>query len=76
MAHQTILECKQKVDRLCMLSLEKDEELATVFNDHRRIANALQNKSTEKALSATRQHLSRLDDTIASIHSTHAEYFE
>ena len=76
LAYKTIEESKQKVDRLCMLSLGKDEELATVFEDHRQIAEALRNRSVEDASIAARRHFGRLDDTIADIHKAHSEYFE
>jgi len=76
LAFETIQECKRKVDRLCMLSLEKTNESATLLEDHRQLAHSLRHGSVEQATAITRKHLSRLDDTIADIHRTHAEYFE
>lgn len=76
LAYKIIEECKQKVDRLCMLSLEEDDELATVFEDHRQIAEALKSNSADEATTVARRHFGRLDDTISYIHETHSEYFE
>ena len=76
LAFETIQECKRKVDRLCVLSLGRADESATLLEDHRQLAHSLKHGSVEKATAIARKHLSRLDDTIADIHLTHAEYFE
>ena len=76
MAFDVTLECKQKVDRLCLLSLENHSEAEAVLADHREIAKGLASGSLKKAQSAVRKHLSRLDDTIDLIHRTHPHYFE
>ncbi len=76
LAFETIEECKRKVDRLCVLSLERSNESATLLDDHRQLAHSLRTGSIEDATAITRKHLCRLDDTIADIHRTHAEYFE
>ena len=71
-----IEESKQKVDRLCVLSLDRRNETATLFDDHLQLAEALKNNSAEKAIAITRLHLNRLDDIITDIHTNHSEYFE
>lgn len=76
LAFKMIEECKQKVDRLCILSLGKDSELSVVFEDHKQIAEALKSRSIDKASAVARRHFSRLDDTISTIHTAHSEYFE
>ena len=76
MAFNTIEECKKKVDRLCVLSLGREEEFAVLLDDHRKIAVALKRGSAEDATAVARLHLARLDDTIADIHLNHADYFE
>lgn len=73
---KTIKECKQKVDRLCTLSFGREGEAATLLEDHRKLARALSDGSAEAATAITREHLGRLDDTIAEIQNTHSEYFE
>lgn len=75
-AFEVMLDCKQKVDRLCMLSLETDSEVRSVLNDHRVIAEGMASGNLEKAQGAIRKHLSRLDKTIDFIHETHPNYFE
>ena len=76
LAFDTIQECKKKVTRLCVLSLDRKNEFAVLLDDHHRLAQALKSGSPEDATSVARQHLARLDDTITDIHSTHSEYFE
>ena len=76
MAVKTIDECKQKVDRLCMLSLGRSREAATLLKDHRKLARALKEGSVEKSAAIVRQHMSRLDSTLVEIQREHSEYFE
>jgi len=76
LAFETIEEYKRKVDRLCVLSLGRTNESAALLDDHRQLARSLKNGSVEDATAIARKHLNRLDDTIADIHLTHAEYFE
>jgi DNA-binding GntR family transcriptional regulator len=76
LAFEVILDCKQKVDRLCVLSLTKDSEARSVLSDHREIAQGLASGNLAKAQSTIRRHLARLDDTITFIHETHPDYFE
>lgn len=75
-ALDTINECRQKVDRLCVLSLGRQSEATTLVEDHQAVADALRAGSVDQAMAATRQHLSRLDDTITDIHKSHSEYFD
>lgn len=76
LAIKTIEECKQKVDRLCMLGLSRLSEALVLLGDHRELANALKTGEESKAREVARQHLARLDDTISEIQHTHSEYFE
>lgn len=76
MAFDVMLESKQKVDRLCMLSLEKGSAADAILADHREIAEAMAAGSLEQAQASVRKHLSRLDETIDFIHKKHPDYFE
>jgi DNA-binding GntR family transcriptional regulator len=76
LAFEVMLDCKQKVDRLCLLSLEKSSEANSIFKDHRDIAAGMSSGNVEKAQASVRKHLSRLDKTIAFIHDKHPNYFE
>ncbi|MCV3272819.1 GntR family transcriptional regulator [Roseobacter sinensis] len=76
LAFGTIEECKQRIDRLCMLSLGRAREAATLLEDHKEIAAALNRRDAETAAQVARRHLARLDDTIAEVHRTHAEFFD
>jgi len=73
---ETIESCKQSVNRLCVLSMRNPFEGSAVVDDHQGIANALAAGSVKKAREAVEHHLSRLDATIAEIHTAHANYFE
>ncbi len=75
-AAQNIRDCKQELDRLCILSLGRSNEANTLFNDHAELAAAINEKNVSAAVEVTRLHLSRLDSHIESIHSEHREYFE
>ncbi len=76
MAFDTIQECKKKIDRLCVLSLGRQSEAATLFGDHTALAKALAARNETKAADVVRRHLGRIDDTIVQIHAKHMEYFE
>lgn len=76
LAFETIKQCKRKVDRLCVLSLDKAHEMTAVLSDHQGIAEALKTGSVDQARAIVRRHLNRLDATIAEIHRTHEDYFE
>ncbi len=76
LAAQTIEECKRKIDRLCMLGLGRGKEATTLLKDHRKLARALKKKSIDDSTAIVRQHLGRLDNTIAEIRRDHSEYFE
>lgn len=76
LAFETIEECKQKVDRLCVLSMGRDHEVEALWNDHRGIAEALDRNEPKDATRIARLHLSRLDETISQVNRNHAEYFE
>lgn len=76
LAFEVMLECKQKVDRLCLLSLEKDREAELILADHQEIAASMSSGSVTQAQSSVRKHLSRLDETIDFIHKSHPHYFE
>ena len=76
LAFDTIVNCKQQVDRLCVLSLARVEEARAVLTDHEEIAQALKNGSADEVEQIVRRHLGRLDGTIADIYDEHSEYFE
>lgn len=75
-AYDVILEEKAKVDRLCMLGLEKEQRLPDLVADHRAIADAVKAHNPEAAIASGMVHLSRLDETIDRIRATNAGYFE
>jgi DNA-binding GntR family transcriptional regulator len=76
LAFEVVRDSKEKVDRLCVLSLTKDSEAASVLEDHRTIAVGLASGDLNKAQTIIRAHVSRLDKTINFIHETHPNYFE
>ncbi|MGP6087152.1 GntR family transcriptional regulator [Antarctobacter jejuensis] len=76
LAFEMIEHSKRKVDRLCRLSLASGDEVKTVLNDHKLIAEALRKKDIAEARAAMTRHLSRLDETIREVHDLHSEYFD
>ena len=75
-AFDVVLEQKAKVDRLCMLGIEKEQRIPELIMDHQAIADAIIAHDADKAIAAGLKHLSRLDETIARITATNANYFE
>lgn len=75
-AFDVILEEKAKVDRLCMLGMDKEQRLPDLLDDHRKIAEAVTQRDAPAAIAAGMAHLSRLDETIERIRATNANYFE
>lgn len=75
-AFDVIMEEKAKVDRLCMLGIEKEQRIPILVEDHRAIAQAVKAHDSETAIAAGVVHLSRLDETITRITETNANYFE
>lgn len=75
-ALRTIQACKDKTERLCRLSLDREHEALILLEDHQRLAHALENGATDEAMAVVQLHLSRLDSVLEEIQRTHAEYFE
>jgi DNA-binding GntR family transcriptional regulator len=76
LAFETIQEYKRKIDRACVLSLERDDEAGTLLTDHQQIADALGAQDSDRASALIRRHIGRLDAPLAAIREKHAEYFE
>lgn len=74
-AIEIIEECKAKVDRLCMLALTDQNGGKQILGDHRKIVQGLYKKDPEAVKQAIMLHMSRLDETIANVQQSHAEYF-
>ncbi|NND90141.1 MAG: GntR family transcriptional regulator [Granulosicoccus sp.] len=71
-----IVQCKAKVDRLCLFSLSDVAGAQQVYDDHLRIYTYLQNRDITGMSNAIIQHLARLDDTIERIQKEHEDYFD
>lgn len=76
MMFETIQFYKSKIDRLCVLSLGEPSEAIDLLEDHQRMANALLTADKAGVEAVVRLHLSRLDETISEISSTHSDFFE
>jgi DNA-binding GntR family transcriptional regulator len=75
-AFEVISSEKAKVDRLCLLSLSKEERMPQLLTDHETIADRIAAGDAEGAAAAGIVHLSRLDSTIESIKNQNINYFE
>ena len=67
---------KANVDRLCMLSLSKEDRMPELLDDHTKIAACVIAGDAEGADAFGRVHLSRLDATIDAIFKAKPDYFE
>jgi DNA-binding GntR family transcriptional regulator len=75
-AFEVISSEKSKVDRLCLLGLAKEDRMPELLNDHREIAKHIKEGAPELAVKAGMDHLGRLDATIETISTHHADYFD
>ncbi|MEO9651866.1 MAG: GntR family transcriptional regulator [Roseobacter sp.] len=75
-AFDVIMTEKSKVDRLCTLSLSKEDRMPELVADHKKIADAVKNHDQEAAVEHGMHHLGRLDGTIEQISRSNANYFE
>ena len=72
----TISENKALVDRLCVLSLSEPAAMEELYEDHSLIVEGLKNRDEDVVMKVITEHLSRLDDVIAGIRKSHADFFE
>ncbi len=72
----TISENKALVDRLCVLSLSEPAAMEELYEDHSLIVEGLKNRDEDIVMKVITEHLSRLDDVIAGIRRSHADFFE
>ncbi|MGB5557424.1 MAG: FCD domain-containing protein, partial [Paracoccaceae bacterium] len=75
-AFEVIKQEKAKVDRLCMLSLSKENRMSVLLDDHKAITACIKANDGEGAVKAGMIHLSRLDDTITAISDANPDYFD
>ena len=75
-AFDVIASEKAKVDRLCVLGLSRNEKLDQLLEDHMNIVQTVAENDESGAVNAGMHHLSRLDETIKTIHQEHADYFD
>ncbi|MEM7709327.1 MAG: GntR family transcriptional regulator [Pseudomonadota bacterium] len=75
-AFEVIAVEKAKVDRLCLLSLAKEDRMPQLLTDHGRIVAAIKDGDCDQAVEIGMLHLSRLDETIQAIAASNGEYFE
>lgn len=75
-AFEIIAENKAQVDRLCMLALTSKEAMVVLYEDHRKLLEALFAGDAAGADDVLRVHLDRLTPTIHAIYTTHNAYFD
>lgn len=75
-AYETIAEHKAQVDRVCLLSLADSESMKLLHDDHCAIFEHLEARNSEGIIKLIRQHLSRLDQTLAAARRKYPDYFE
>jgi len=75
-AFEVIKQEKANVDRLCLLSLSKENRMSQLLDDHKAITECVRNHDAAGAVTAGMEHLSRLDGTIEAILAAHGDYFD
>ncbi len=73
---EVIMVEKSKIDRLCLLGIEKEQRIPDLVEDHRAIAAAVKALDPDKAVEVGMRHLSRIDETIRRISATNANFFD
>lgn len=73
---EAIVENKAQVDRICILSLAQPAAMDELVDDHIKIVEAVFDQDEDAVVKAITLHLSRLDDVIAGIRKSHADFFE
>lgn len=75
-AFEIISRNKAQVDRLCVLSLNAQDGMRQLIDDHEVMLKQLRGKDAKGICDTIRVHLSRLDATIDDICKSHASYFD
>ncbi len=75
-AFDAIAENKTHTDRVCGLELADTSGMDGVFEGHTDIFNAIRDGDEDKAVAATRHHLSHLDATLLKASTNHPDLFE
>lgn len=75
-AFEVAHEKKLLVDRMCVLSLKRADEMTVLAQDHRQIFEAMASGDQTAAQQLFRTHLGRIESTIDSVHQSYPEYFE
>ena len=75
-AFEEIAQKKALVDRLCVLSMLRQDRMETLLEDHIKILGCIMAGDEEGAIKTGRLHLSRLDTTIDAIRASHTDYFD
>ena len=75
-AFEEIAQKKALVDRLCVLSMLRQDRMETLLEDHIKILGCIMAGDEEGAIKVGRLHLGRLDTTIDAIRASHTDYFD
>lgn len=75
-AFEAILAEKSRVDRLCILSISKEDRMPQLLEDHRQISENIKAHKAEAAVAVGMTHLSRLDETVEAIFTKNPDYFD
>ncbi len=75
-AFEVISAEKARVDRLCILSIAKEDRMGQLLADHTAICAHIVAHDEAGAVAAGMLHLSRLDATIEAISTMNPDYFE
>ncbi|MEM1387076.1 MAG: GntR family transcriptional regulator [Pseudomonadota bacterium] len=75
-AFEQIKSHKAYIDRICLLSLKKNDEMATLADDHQQLYDCLSQRDQIGAEAVLRVHLARITSTIEAVCQERSEYFE
>lgn len=76
MAWSVVEDLKAHIDRACCLSLSKGEALRKLVLEHQAIIAAVDNRNSEAAEAAMKNHLSELLHDLPALEAAHPDIFE
>jgi GntR family transcriptional regulator, rspAB operon transcriptional repressor len=74
-AYETISANKSQLDRLCLLSLTRPEEMSQIQADHQALYDCIRDGRAHDGEVLIRSHLSRVINLLGVVRDSHPEYF-
>lgn len=74
-AFETVSTNKSQLDRLCLLSLTEQAEMAQIHADHQALYDCIRDNRADDAEELIRRHLSRVINLLSAVRKSHPDFF-